>query len=91
LRLRNMTAIDATGLGAIEELADRLHSTGRTLLLCGAREQPAQLMHQAEFERHVGRENICANISDAIQRAGELYSAKYAGGPGAGVPVETIV
>lgn len=91
LRLRNMTAIDATGLGAIEELADQLHSTGRTLLLCGAREQPARLMHQAEFERHVGRENICANISEAIQRAGELYSAKYAGGPGAGVPVETIV
>jgi sulfate permease, SulP family len=54
LRLRNMTAIDATGLGAIEELADRLHATGRTMLLCGARQQPAQLMHQAEFERHVG-------------------------------------
>jgi len=28
LRLRNMTAIDATGLGAIENLADQLHESG---------------------------------------------------------------
>jgi sulfate permease, SulP family len=69
LRLRNMTAIDATGLQALEDLADRLHGTGRTLILCGAREQPAQLMHQADFERHVGRENICANVQDALDRA----------------------
>src|SRR5215813_2807959 len=74
LRLRNMTAIDATGLGAIEDLADQLHATGRTMLLCGAREQPARLMHQAEFERHVGRENICASITEAIARAAALHA-----------------
>ena len=74
LRLRNMTAIDATGLGAIEDLADQLHATGRTMLLCGAREQPARLMQQAEFERHVGRENVCANITEAIARAAEIHA-----------------
>jgi MFS superfamily sulfate permease-like transporter len=37
LRLRNMTAIDATGLHALEMLSDRLKKSGRTLLLCGAR------------------------------------------------------
>jgi sulfate permease, SulP family len=73
LRLRNMTAIDATGLGAIRDLADQLHESGRSLLLCGAREQPAQLMHQAEFERHVGTENICDSINDALERAAEVY------------------
>jgi SulP family sulfate permease len=78
LRLRNMTAIDATGLGAIQELADEVQSTGRTLLLCGAREQPSQLMHQAEFERHVGEENIVPSITDAIRRSNELYSSQYA-------------
>jgi sulfate permease, SulP family len=81
LRLRNMTAIDATGLGAIQELADQIHATGRKLLLCGAREQPAQLMHQAEFERHVGKENICASITEAISRAAELYRAEYSNDP----------
>jgi sulfate permease, SulP family len=74
LRLRNMTAIDATGLHALEHLADRVHSSRRGLILCGAREQPAQLMHQAEFEQHVGRENICANITEALARAQALYA-----------------
>jgi SulP family sulfate permease len=76
LRLRNMTAVDATGLGAIRDLADTLHASGRSLLLCGAREQPAQLMKQAEFERHVGPANICPSIADALERAASLYRTR---------------
>jgi len=76
LRLRNMTAIDATGLGAIRELADRLHHSGRQLLLCGARDQPAQLMKQAEFARHVGAHNICPSITAALVRAADLHDAQ---------------
>ena len=74
IRLRNMTAIDATGLFAIEEVAKQLHVTGRTLILCGAREQPDQLMHQAEFEEVVGRENICANVQAALTRAEAVFN-----------------
>lgn len=73
-RLRNMTAIDATGLHALEDLADRLHASGRTLILCGARAQPSRLMRQAAFHRHVGEANICPNIQAALRRAEELYS-----------------
>ena len=76
LRLRNMTAIDASGLKAIEDLADRLHTSGRHLILCGAPRQPAELMHQAEFERHVGADNICANVQTALQRAAQLYDRR---------------
>ena len=73
LRLRNMTAIDATGLQALEKLADQVHESGRGLILCGARPQPAELMHQAEFEQHVGAENVCANVSEALERAQALF------------------
>lgn len=73
LRLRNMTAIDATGLRALENFADRVHASDRGLILCGAPEQPAQLMKQAEFEDHVGPENICANVAEALERAGTMY------------------
>jgi SulP family sulfate permease len=73
IRLRNMTAIDATGLYALEEIAKQLHDSGRTLILCGAREQPAQLIHQAEFEDVVGRENICANVDQALRRAEDVF------------------
>jgi SulP family sulfate permease len=73
LRLRNMTALDATGLRALENLADAVHASGRGLILCGAREQPARLMRQAEFEQHVGHENICLNVAEALNRAKTLF------------------
>jgi sulfate permease, SulP family len=73
LRLRNMTAIDGTGLRAFENLADRVHASGRGLILCGAPPQPAQLMKKAEFEEHVGPENICTNVAEALERARALY------------------
>jgi sulfate permease, SulP family len=74
LRLRNMTAIDATGLHAIEGLSDRLKASGRTLILCGAREQPAELLHQTEFVEHVGEDNIVPHVEAALVRAREIQS-----------------
>jgi SulP family sulfate permease len=73
LRLRNMTALDATGLFALEDVARQLHATNRTLILCGAREQPASLIHQAEFEEVVGPENICENVQAALRRAEQVH------------------
>jgi SulP family sulfate permease len=73
LRLREMSAIDATGLTALEEMADRLHEHGRWLILCGAHGQPKQLMDQAEFSRHIGGENLCAHIGDALARARAIH------------------
>jgi sulfate permease, SulP family len=78
LRLRNMTALDATGLHEFEQLAERLHASGRVLILCGAREQPKEVMRQAEFEAHVGPENICDNVEEAIRRAREFEDAALA-------------
>jgi SulP family sulfate permease len=69
LRLRNMTAIDATGIQALEDLAEKCRAGNRTLILCGAPEQPAKLMRQAEFEKHVGRTNICQDFHAALERA----------------------
>jgi len=85
LRLRNMTALDATGLFAMEEVAKQLQATKRTLILCGAREQPAQLIHQGAFAEVIGEENICENVQEALRRAEEVYEgleAKAAVGKG---------
>src|SRR5579863_807504 len=73
LRLRNMTAIDATGLFALEEVARELHAAKRTLILCGAREQPAKLIRQAEFADVIGHENICDNVQHALRRAEDVF------------------
>src|SRR5438477_6878729 len=73
MRLRNMSAVDATGIYALEEMAKQLHASGRRLILCRAARQPAEIMHQAEFEEVVGRENICANVDEALRRAEEAF------------------
>jgi SulP family sulfate permease len=69
VRLRHVPAMDASGLQAIEDFADQIHASGRTLLLCGAREQPAHLMERAEFHQHLGGENILPNVQAALARA----------------------
>ena len=74
LRLRHMTAIDGTGLRGFEDLSDRLRASGRTLILCGAREQPAAVMRQAQFHEHIGERNLCPNIEAALSRAAEVHA-----------------
>ena len=72
LRLRNMTVIDATGLHALEHFSAQLRRSGRTLLMCGARHQPAKFLAKAEFIEEIGRENIVPHVEAALARAREL-------------------
>jgi len=72
-RLRNMTAIDATGLGALEDLTLRLRASGRTAVFCGAREQPRAVMEQAGFIEMAGADNVCPHVDAALARARVLH------------------
>jgi len=72
LRLRNMTALDATGIHALEQFSERLQKTGRTLLLCGARDQPSRLISGSDFLQHVGAENVLPHVRAALARANEI-------------------
>ncbi len=72
MRLRNMTAIDTTGIQALEELAHSITSSGRHILFCGMRDQPMRFMERAGFDTYVGRENICPSVNRALDRAREL-------------------
>jgi SulP family sulfate permease len=72
VRLRDMPAIDATGLYALEQLAARVHASGRRLLLCGAMKQPLRLLAGSQFLQRVGPENLLPDITSALARAAEL-------------------
>ena len=76
----NMTALDATGLRAFEELAAALHAAGRHLILCGARHQPSTLIARADFHRRIGDANICPNVTEALKRARDIH-ARLDGAP----------
>lgn len=73
LRLRYMTAIDATGLYAIEQFHEKLHESGRTLLLCGTRGQPKRLIYTSNLPRLLGARNILPNIRSALHRAEDIH------------------
>jgi len=72
LRLRNMTALDSTGIHALEGFSERLHKAGKVLLLCGARDQPSQLLARSDFLERVGPENVLPNVQVALDRAREI-------------------
>jgi SulP family sulfate permease len=78
LRLRNMTAIDGTGLHALEHLADVLQDSGRILLLCGMRDQPARMMARAEFHQHIGDQSLLPTLEAALDRARVLIGGGHA-------------
>ena len=78
VRLRNMTAIDSTGLRALETIATKLRDSGRTVIMCGMRSQPRALMMRAEFQEYVPAENLCRNVRDALARARAILRTEVA-------------
>ncbi len=73
-----MTAIDATGVHALEEFSKRLRKSGRTLLLCGARDQPSRLLEKADVVENIGRENVLPHVEAALERARQI-NAEFGG------------
>ncbi len=69
LRLRNMNALDATGLKALEELALKLSLSGRHLVLCGLRNQPLALATKSDLQHHIGDQNLVPHVQAALERA----------------------
>jgi SulP family sulfate permease len=72
LRMRKVMAMDATGLNALEDLAERLQRAGKHLVLSGPHTQPLLVMEKAGFLDRIGRENVCAHIDAALARAREI-------------------
>jgi SulP family sulfate permease len=73
LRLRNMTALDGTGLHALESFAGRVQASGRSLVVCGARRQPAKLVRHSELPHLIGMENIVPHFDAALGRVAAVY------------------
>lgn len=76
LRMRKVLAMDATGLAALENLHGKLRARGKHLVLSGPHTQPLFMMDRSGFLDELGRENVCANIDVALERAREILAAK---------------
>lgn len=76
LRMRNIPAIDASALRAIEGVYDYCQKRDITLLFSHVNEQPLSAMKKANFYEKVGEEHFLENIDEALKYAEELSKTK---------------
>lgn len=69
LRMRNVFAIDATGLQAIEDVVHRMRKQDVLFLLSGAHAQPMVAMQASGLLDLIGEEHLCGNIDEALVKA----------------------
>lgn len=72
LRMRNVPAMDISGLDALEEIRETCQQRGMTLILSHVNPQPFRVMKKAGFLEKIGEKNICPNIDVSLKRAAEL-------------------
>ncbi|MDE6606349.1 MAG: STAS domain-containing protein [Lachnospiraceae bacterium] len=72
LRMRSVSAIDATAMHSLEELYEKCQKRNIQIILSHVNEQPLRVMQKAGFDKKIGKENMCVHIDDALKRAGEL-------------------
>ena len=72
LRMRNVPAIDATGIHALEQMAKKCRHQGTTIILCEIGHQPLRAIVRARKLELFGRRNLAKSLDIALQRAAEL-------------------
>lgn len=72
LRMRDVFAMDVTGLHALEEVHARFHRQGITLLLSGIRSQPMMVLVRSGALERLGEDNVLGSFREAVERAWAL-------------------
>ena len=75
VRLREVLAMDATGLRALEDLLDKTNRDGTTLVLSGIHAQPLQVLERSGLLARIGLENVFTDIDPALARAQAILAA----------------
>lgn len=76
IRMRNVSAIDSTGIHVIEQVYKNQKKRGTALLLSGVHTQPLFALEKAGTFDLVGRENVLGNIDEALERAGRIVQER---------------
>ncbi len=76
LRMRDVLALDATGLDALEDLMEKLRRDKKELILCAPHSQPLFALTRAGFIDRLGMDNICGDIDTSLARARAILAEK---------------
>jgi SulP family sulfate permease len=81
VRMRNVPAIDGTGIHALEEVYHESVKKGTQLVLSGVHTQPLMALDQSGFLKVIGEQNVLGNIDDSLDRAREILGLEKLGRP----------
>jgi SulP family sulfate permease len=84
IRMRNVPAIDSTGMHALKDLVHRTRGDGTLVLISDIHTQPLVALGRSAVLEEIGEENVFGNLDDALDRArAHLGLAPVAHPPGA--------
>jgi SulP family sulfate permease len=69
LRMRNVPAIDSTGMNALKDLVRRTRKDGTLVLISDIHTQPLVALGRSAVFDEIGEENVFGNLDDALNRA----------------------
>jgi SulP family sulfate permease len=72
IRMRNVLALDATGLHALTEAHRSFRKNGVALIIADLHTQPLIAMERSGLLEEIGEDNVFGNIDDALNRAREI-------------------
>ncbi len=76
LRMRNVPAMDITGMSNLEEFYETCRSKKIQLILSHVNDQPKKVMQKAGFTDKLREEYLCPNIDAALAKAASLKAKK---------------
>ncbi len=74
LRLHLVTAMDKTGMNALESVVERMKLHKNTVILSGIHQQPLQMLRKAGFIEVIGLENFCPTFDESLARARNIIA-----------------
>ena len=75
LRMRNVPAMDSSGMHALLDVIQRARKEGTAVVLAGVHMQPLAALTASEAMLEIGSENLVGNIDLALEQAREILAA----------------
>jgi len=83
LRMRNVPAIDATGIRVLDDLHNSSVQHGVAFLIAGLHAQPFLALDRAGRLDRYGRENLAGDLDEGLAKARAILEKRAASAPGA--------
>ena len=72
IRMRDVLALDSTGMHALGDVVHRSRKDGTTVLLADVHMQPLVALTNSPLLQEIGEDSLCATLNDALARARSL-------------------